>query len=69
MRRVAGQSSREGQPMTPEIETASAEEPSVTQDVEATLRDVRAFLNDPVALIERALDVLRLANDQSRGPF
>ncbi|HEY8865007.1 MAG TPA: hypothetical protein VIO37_12715 [Candidatus Dormibacteraeota bacterium] len=42
--------------MTPEIETA--EEPSVEKDVEATLREVRAFLDDPVALLERALQLL-----------
>jgi hypothetical protein len=45
--------------MAPEIETKSAAEPPVEEDVEATLRDVRAFLDDPVALLERAADILR----------
>lgn len=42
--------------MDPETDT-----PTVTHDpdIEATLRDVAAFLNDPVALLERALEVLR----------
>jgi len=44
--------------MAPKIETANVQEPSVEQDVEATLREVRAFLEDPVALLERALSLL-----------
>ena len=44
--------------MAPETDTASVEEPSVEEDIEATLRDVRAFLDDPVALLERALSLV-----------
>jgi hypothetical protein len=45
--------------MAREIETANVEELSVDKEVEATLRDVRAFLDDPVAVLERALELVR----------
>jgi hypothetical protein len=40
--------------------TTKIAEPTVEDDVEATLRDVRALLDDPVALLERALEMIRL---------
>lgn len=45
--------------MAPEIEPRAVQEPSVEEDVEATLREVRAFIDDPIALLDRALDLLR----------
>lgn len=51
--------------MAPEIETV--EEPSVEEDVEATLREVRAFLDDPIALLERAAELLRRSR-KGAGP-
>lgn len=44
--------------MEPETQTTCAQEPSV-EEVEATLRDVRAFLDNPVALLERTLELLQ----------
>ena len=35
------------------------DEPTDQDDLEATLRDVRAFLDDPLALLERAADLVR----------
>jgi hypothetical protein len=45
--------------MALKTETMSVEESSVEEVVEATLRDVRAFLDDPVALLERAAELMR----------
>lgn len=43
-----------------DIDSTDETRPNPTDaDVEATLRDVRAFLDDPVALLERALLVVR----------
>jgi len=53
--------------MAPKIETATTEDRSVEEDVEATLRDVRAFLNDPVALLERAVFLLSLSGGESNS--
>ena len=44
--------------MPPKNETADAA-PPVADDLEALLRDVRAFLDDPLALLERAADLVR----------
>jgi hypothetical protein len=54
--------------VTPEIETQTVETPTVEEDIEAMLRDVRAFLDDPVALVEHALEVMRRQFALSQPP-
>jgi hypothetical protein len=61
MRRVPASHPRENlSDGTRELEIMTELADKVTDaEVEATLRDVRAFLDDPIALLERAADVLR----------
>jgi hypothetical protein len=49
--------------MDPETETANED---MTLEIVDTLREVRAFLDDPLALLERAVAVLRRREDGDR---